>query len=74
MIKEEYMGRLSPKQYGSRASKTAYIQALNTRLFYDIVLFKCTPETSVLADLVSSYDLVLHIIASLVLHIVDVEK
>ena len=54
--------------------KSANIQSLNTRLFYDIVLFKRTPETSVLADLVSRYDLVLHIIASLVLHIVDVEK
>ena len=72
MRKEEDMGRLSPKQYGSRASKTADIQALNTRLFYYIVLLKRSTATSAFADLVSNYDLVLHSIADLELQKVDV--
>ena len=64
-IKVEDMEVLSLEQYGSHATKTADIQDLNTRLFYNLVLLKFTPETSVFMYLVSKYDLVLHIIASL---------
>ena len=37
MSKAEILEGLAPKQYGSQKSKEANIQALNTRLFYDII-------------------------------------
>ena len=74
MRKAEDMEGLAPEQYGSCALKPAYIQALNMRIFYDIVLLKHAPATSVFADLVSNYDLVLHSIASLALQRVIVSK
>ena len=58
----------------SHDSKSADIQALNTRIFYDIVLLKRKPETSISANLVSNYDLVLHRIASLALQRFDIGK
>ena len=68
------MEGLSLEQYGIRASKSADIQALNTRLFYYIVLLKCTPATSVFAEIISNYDLVLHRIAFLALQRVNFSK
>ena len=74
MIKTEYLELLSTKQYGSRKSKEAEIQALNTRLFYNLIRQGKTPETSIFTDLVSNYDLVVHSIASLSLQRVDAPK
>ena len=74
MKNSEELESLAPEQYGSRASKSADIQALSTRLFYDKIRLKRLPATSVFADLVSNYDLVLHSISSLSLQRVDVPK
>ena len=62
------------EQYRSCSLKAVYIQALNTRLFYNIALLKRTHTTSVLVDLVSNYDLVLHSIYYLALQRVNVTK
>ena len=62
------------EQYRSRALKATYIQALNTIIFYDIVLLERTPATGVFAELVSNYDLVLHSISSLALQRFNMSK
>ena len=52
----------------SENRKTVDVQALNTcntRLFYNLVIQKKTTPTSVLSDVISKYDLVVHIISSL---------
>ena len=46
----------------------------NTRLFYELIRQNKFPETSIFADLVSNYDLVVHSIAYLSLQRVDVSK
>ena len=74
MINVEDMEGLAPEQYRSHASKAAEIQALDTMIFYDIVLLKNTPATSIFAVLVSKYDLFLHSIASLAPQRFYVEK
>ena len=65
---------LAPEQYGSRKSKSADIQVLNTRLFYDLIRQKRIPETCIFIDLVSNYDLIVHSIESLSIPRVDVPK
>ena len=69
MRKAENLEGLSPKQYGSQKSKASDIQALNTRLFYDLFRQKRTSVTSTFVDLVSNYDLVFHSIAYISLQI-----
>eukprot|EP00957_Ditylum_brightwellii_P143857 10961713-Ditylum_brightwellii.AAC.1 len=65
---------VAPEQFKSQHNKSADLQALNTRLFYDHVLLKKIPSTSVSIDLVSNYDLVVDNIASLALQRVGVPK
>lgn len=67
MQRAEECEGVAPEQYGSRKHKAADIQALNTRLFYDLVRLHQTAATSKFIDLVSNYDLVVHSIASLAL-------
>lgn len=74
MRRAELNGGLAIEQYGSRTAKAADIQALNTRLFYDLVRLKKIPATSEFTDLVSNYDLVVHSLASLSLQRVGVPK
>eukprot|EP00957_Ditylum_brightwellii_P034153 2588573-Ditylum_brightwellii.AAC.1 len=62
------------KQFHSRKFKSANLHALNTGLFYDCVLLKRTPTTSLFVNLVSNYDLVAHNIASLALQRVGMPK
>lgn len=57
MRNAEAINGLAPEQYGSRSFKAADIQALNTRLFYDLVRLKRIPATSTFVDLVSSVQL-----------------
>eukprot|EP00957_Ditylum_brightwellii_P064703 4910695-Ditylum_brightwellii.AAC.1 len=65
MKRAEIMHGVTPEQFGSRRKKSADLQALNTRLFYDYTLLKKHPGTSLYIDLVSNYDLVVHSIATL---------
>eukprot|EP00957_Ditylum_brightwellii_P022700 1712325-Ditylum_brightwellii.AAC.1 len=65
MRRAEIMHGIAPEQFGSRREKSADLQALNTRLFYDYTLLKKHPDTSLFIDLVSNYDLVVHSIATL---------
>ena len=61
----KYLEALAPEQYGIRKAKAVDIQALNTRLFYDITILKRIPATSTFTDLVSIYDFVVHMITSI---------
>eukprot|EP00957_Ditylum_brightwellii_P144547 11011100-Ditylum_brightwellii.AAC.1 len=74
MSNAEYLQGIADEQYGSRKNKSADIQALNTRLYYDYILLERTPATSTFIDLVSNYDLVAHSIASLALQNVNTPK
>ena len=65
---------LAPEQYGSRKAKAEDIQALITRLFYDLIRKQRIPDTSIFADLLSNYDLGVHSINSLSLQIFWVPK
>ena len=65
---------ISMEQYGSRKKHATDIQALNTKLYYDLIIMEQTPTTSTLIDIVSNYDLVVHIIASLALQRVGVPR
>jgi hypothetical protein len=67
MRKAEEANAISWEQYGSRRSHSADVQALNTRLLYDLLRLNRLPATTPFADLVSNYDLVAHNIASLAL-------
>ena len=74
MRKSENIDGLAPEQYGIWKSKAAEIQALNTRLFYDLIRQNIIPDTSIFADLVSNYDLVVRSNASLSLKRVNVSQ
>eukprot|EP00957_Ditylum_brightwellii_P057837 4386020-Ditylum_brightwellii.AAC.1 len=65
MRSAEIIQGIAPEQFGSRQKKSADLQALHTRLFYDYTLLKKHPGTSLFIDLVSNYDLVVHSIATL---------
>eukprot|EP00957_Ditylum_brightwellii_P143658 10945132-Ditylum_brightwellii.AAC.1 len=65
MRRAEIIHGVAPEQFGSRRKKSAYLQALNTRLFYNYTLLKKHPCTSLFIDLVSNYDLVVYSIATL---------
>ena len=73
-IKAENLEVIAHKKYGNRKSKTADIQALNTRIYYDIIRQDRTPAPIIFVDLVSNYDLLVHIIASLYLQRVNAPK
>ena len=74
MRRAEEFGALDPEQYGIRKLKAVYIQALNTQLFYDIKRLKRFPSKINFADLVSNYNLGVHIIASLSLQRENIPK
>ena len=74
MRQSEELEGLTPEQYGNRASKSADIQALNTRIFYEFVRLKRISDTNIFTDLISNYNLVLQIISYLELQIVSVPK
>ena len=74
MTQAENLDRIAPEKYGIRKAKSVDTQSLNTRLFYDLIRQKRILETSILADLLSNYNLVVHSIASLTLQRVDVPK
>ena len=65
---------LTPEQYFSLKIKAVDIQALNTRLFYDLIRQNRTPATIILTYLVSNCDLVVHSIVSLSLQRLYVSK
>eukprot|EP00957_Ditylum_brightwellii_P029445 2225480-Ditylum_brightwellii.AAC.1 len=67
MRRAETCDDMAPEQFGSRRQKSANLQALNTRLYYDHILLKRVPATSVFIDLAFSYDLVVPNIAALAL-------
>ena len=60
MNQAENIEGIAPEHYESRKSKAADVQALNTRLFYDLVRHKKVASTSVFADIISNYDLVVN--------------
>ena len=72
--KSEYLYGIAPKQYGSRKAKADDIQSLKTRLLYDLIRQKRLSHKSTFADLISNYDLLVHIISFLSLQIVDLSK
>ncbi len=74
MKQAESLGAVAPEQYGSRKRLAADTQALNTRLFYDLVNLERSPAVACFADLVSNYDLVAHNIASICLQRVNTPK
>ena len=57
--------RPGPRKYGSHTVKAAEIQALNTKMFYDLIMLKRLPYISVFVYLVSKYNIILKNIASL---------
>ena len=63
---------IAPEQYGSRTAKAEDTQALNTSIFYDLIILKKDPATSEFADIISNYDLVVHNIESLYLQISNI--
>ena len=62
------------EQCGSGRKHAADVQALNTKLYYDLIRMERTPATSTFIDLVSNYDLMFHSIAYLSLQRVGVPK
>ena len=74
MAKDGNLDGLPPEQYESRNFKATNIQALNTQLFYDLIRQKRIAAMSILTDLVSNYNLLVHSITSLSLQRVDVTK
>ena len=65
---------LTLEQYGSTKAKDAYIQDLNTRLFYDLTRLKRIAGTSTFDDLVFNYNLVVHSITSLSMQRANISK
>ena len=74
MKQAEELEGISPEHYGRRKPKAADVQDLNTRPFYELVRQKIVTTTSIFAELISNYDLVLHSIASLDFHRVNTPK
>ena len=70
----EDLGALAPDQCVIRIAKAANTQALNTRLFYELIRLKRVSATSKFADLISNYDLVVHKVLSIYLHRSNVPK
>ena len=65
---------LSLELYRTRKEMAAYIQAINTSLFYELKRLKRVPAISNFVDLVSNYNLVLHIISPLSLQQANIQK
>ena len=74
MRRAEEIIALAPEQYGRRKGKAAGTQALNNRLFYNILRIKRVPVNSTFADLVSNYYLVVHSTALLSAQISNTPK
>ena len=65
MKKAEDLDGLTPEKYGNRKAKAADIQDLNTRLFYVLISKNRLSGTSTFADLITDFELFVHIIASI---------
>ena len=74
MNQAEELDVIAPEQYGSQKSKASDVQFLNTCLFYYLLRYKKFASTSVFADIIYNYDLVVHSIASLSLQRVNAPK
>ena len=74
MSQAEILDGIAPLKYGIRKAKSADIQALNTRLFYDLIRQEIIPARSIFADIISNYDLVVHSITLLPLQRVNAPK
>ena len=74
MSQAEILDGIAPLKYGIRKAKSADIQALNTRLFYDLIKQNRIQGTSIFAGIVSNYELVVHSNAYLSLQIINVSK
>ena len=62
------------EQCGSGRKHAADVQALNTKLYYDLIRMERTPVNSTFIYLVFNYNLVVHSIAYLALQWVGVSK
>ena len=74
MKQAEYLEGIAHEQYGVQKAKATDVQALNTFLFYELVRQKKFTSTSVFTDIISNYELVVHIIGYLALQIVNAPK
>ena len=74
MIKANNLDGQAPKKYDNQKAKAADTQALKNRLFYDLIRQKIIPVTSIFAELVYNYELVVHSITSLSLQRVNTPK
>ena len=74
MRKPENINALAPEKYRSKKSKAADIQALNTHLFYGIIILKRVPYTWTFTDIISNYNRLVHIIASLIIQRENIPK
>eukprot|EP00957_Ditylum_brightwellii_P202773 15331772-Ditylum_brightwellii.AAC.1 len=74
MQRAEACGGVAAEQFGSQQFKSADLQALNTRLFYDHILLQKIPANNIFIDLVSNYYLMVHSITSLVLQYIGMSK
>ena len=74
MRKTENFDGIAPEKYSRRKSTASDIQALKTRIFYDLIRQKRIPATRISEDLVSNYHLLGYSIASLSLQTSDVPK
>ena len=74
MIRVQELRSFATNKYRTRKGKSEDTQALNNRLFYDLIRLNRIPETSNFADIVSNYDLLVHTIASLSLQRFNTSK
>ena len=74
MEKAEDVDGFAPGKYVRRKSKAKDTQYLNTRLLYDLIRKHRIYTTSKFTDLISNQDLVVHSIASIILHRFNVPK
>eukprot|EP00957_Ditylum_brightwellii_P145640 11089123-Ditylum_brightwellii.AAC.1 len=70
----EKLRAVTMEQFGSTKKLLTDLQAFNTRLIYGYMFLKCTQATSTFINLVSKYDLVVHIIAVLALQWISIPK
>ena len=71
MVNSEELYGLYPEQYDICRAKAAGIQALNTRLLYELIRQNRIYASSTFFDLISNWDLLVHIISFILLQRVD---
>ena len=74
MIRVQELRSFATNKYRTRKGKSEDTQALNTRLFYDLIRLNIITEISTFSDIVSNYDLVVHTIAPLSLQRFNIPK